>query len=162
MVGTGFPSASVGTRWVTGPRMTSQGSSIPPHTQTKSERLLEAKESLVPLSPCSSTFGNEPYHFQARRVSFLLPAGRGAHSDPGVAVPVLHIQHVPPCAQGLRAGAPRAAAVLDPLQDAINVFQPIFLKAPKPRINHRPHFILNVKTTDDHVIRFDKKQRSHC
>ena len=152
----------MGTRRATDPRMTSHGSSVLTHTRTKSKRPLEKEEPLVPLSPRSSTFGNAPLSLLSEERKLSSSSWPRRPRWPGRAVvPVLHIQHVPPRAQGLRAGAPRAAAVLDPLQDAINVFQPIFLKAPKPCINHRPHSTLSI-TTDNHVIHFDKEQLSHC
>lgn len=57
---------------------------------------------------------------------------------------MLHIQDVLLGAKGRRPRAVETTAVLNPLQDAINIFQPIFLKTPKQYINHHNDFILNV------------------
>lgn len=60
------------------------------------------------------------FHFQ-RSQTWGLAKPRGG-------TPVLHMQNMLLGAQGWRARPDQAAVILDPLQDAINVLQPIFLR----------------------------------
>lgn len=107
------------------------------HLHKAGERAPKMEKLPFPPSPCSYVLTLENKLLSLLSKNSALPSSEACFlatesvvtAGRSGAVPVLHIQDVLLGAQGWRARALRPAAVLDPLQDAVDVLQPALLGA---------------------------------